>query len=89
MNNEKRHPVCMEIQIFVDEKQVIKFAWPNIVVRFASSSKSFWLHRTLVHMQLLLSLDLLPLINMYRGKYTTGRLSTAVPLESIINMVLM
>ena len=21
----------MEIQIFVDEKQVIKFAWPNII----------------------------------------------------------
>jgi len=29
MNNEKLPPAHMEIQIFVDEKQVIKFAWPN------------------------------------------------------------
>ena len=29
MNNEKLPPARMEIQIIVDEKQVIKFAWPN------------------------------------------------------------
>jgi len=28
MNNEKWPPARMDIQIFVDEKQVIKFAWP-------------------------------------------------------------
>ena len=32
MNNEKwRPPARMEIQIFVDKKQVIKFAWPNML----------------------------------------------------------
>ena len=29
MNNEKLPPARMEIQIIVDEKQAIKFAWPN------------------------------------------------------------
>jgi len=30
MNNEKQPPARMEIQIFVDEKQVIKFSWPKV-----------------------------------------------------------
>ena len=29
MSGEKWPPAYMEIQIFVDEKQVIKFAWPK------------------------------------------------------------
>ena len=29
MINDKWPPARMEIQIFVDEKQVIKFAWPK------------------------------------------------------------
>ena len=31
MNDEKLPPARMEIQIFVDGKQAIKFTWPNSV----------------------------------------------------------
>jgi len=30
-------PARMEIQIFVDEKQIIKFAWPKLVLLWVNS----------------------------------------------------
>ena len=36
MNNEKWPPSRMEIRIFVDKKQVIKFAWPKHSVHASS-----------------------------------------------------
>ena len=34
MNNKKWPPTRMKIQIFVNEKQIIKFAWPNYLMPF-------------------------------------------------------